>query len=163
MVDRTSRDLLALRLRQYVSGRIINDDLDDTMWEMGDDPGAVAVSEMAWQLYDDTLTHRATGRHHIDHEGRREISRWILFLDSDLEYEWPRYSFIGIDPFILSLITFGIAGLIHHRRWKRFVGAGPFEIWPFMHQEDLDRAIKDPRRLAGTQDSEQDPALKDQP
>lgn len=155
MVDRPSRNLIALRLRQYVSGRVTNDDLDDAMWEIADDRGAVAVSEMAWRLYDDTTKHRATGRHYLSAEARREISRWILFLDTDLEYEWPDYSFVSIDPLFLSFFTFGIAGMVHNRRWRSFSAAGPFEIWPFMRQEDLDDAVRKPRRLNGLQRGEQ--------
>ena len=56
MIHRESRDRLAEALRQYVSGRITNDDLDsvDVDWR---DRGAIAIQCMAWQLYDDMRTH----------------------------------------------------------------------------------------------------------
>lgn len=47
MIDRLSRNLVAIRLRQYVSGRVTNDHLDDAMYEIANDEGTVAVSEMA--------------------------------------------------------------------------------------------------------------------
>ncbi|MGZ4963255.1 MAG: hypothetical protein ACXWJB_13830 [Limisphaerales bacterium] len=52
MIHRASRDKLATALRQYVSGRITNDDLDDidVDWR---DRAAVAVKERSWSLYDD--------------------------------------------------------------------------------------------------------------
>ena len=92
MIHRKSRDDFAQALRQYVSGRISNDDLElvDIDWR---DRGANAVAAMAWQLYDDNYEHRATGKHRICKEDRRAIARWIAFLHSDEEYVWPEYSF----------------------------------------------------------------------
>jgi hypothetical protein len=93
MIDRVSRDALAQALRHYVAGLITNDDLDDVITMRGPDRGVVAVSEMAWTLYDDMVEHRATGEHALDKEGRHEIVRWIAFLYSNEEYSWPEFSF----------------------------------------------------------------------
>jgi hypothetical protein len=92
MVHRASRNKLAEALRQYVSGRITNDDLDDIQVDWRDN-GAVAIKERSWLLYDDTYNHRATGKHALTGPARTEIARWILFLHSDREYTWPQYSF----------------------------------------------------------------------
>ena len=53
MIDRPSRNKLATAIRQYVSGRITNDNLDDIEIDWRDS-GALAVKERAWSLYDDT-------------------------------------------------------------------------------------------------------------
>ena len=69
MICERSRDRLALALRRYVAGRINNDDLDsvEVDWR---DRGAVAVKQMAWNLYDDTNCHYAKGRHAINSDAK---------------------------------------------------------------------------------------------
>ena len=79
MIHRESRDRLAEALRQYVSGRITNDELDDVEIDWRD-RGAIAVKEMAWQLYDDMRTHYVEGDLGKCSEGRRTIARWVIFL-----------------------------------------------------------------------------------
>jgi len=69
MVDRLSRDKLAEALRQYVSGRITNDTLDDIKVDKKDH-GAVAVKEAAWYLYDDLHEHKAMDNFYIDKKDR---------------------------------------------------------------------------------------------
>lgn len=52
MIDRKSRDALAIALRHYCAGLITNDDLDEVLVDWRD-RGAVAVKQMSWQLYSD--------------------------------------------------------------------------------------------------------------
>ena len=148
MVDRTSRDGLAEALRQYVSGRITNDDLAcvEVDWR---DRGAVAVYGMAWGLYDDTYSHRATERHQLDKRARKEIARWIAFLYSNQEYIWPEYSFIQIVNWPLNLLTLGWWERMKRRKWEQFLEAGDFEVWPFCKEEDLKRVLPHPNLLSG--------------
>jgi hypothetical protein len=147
VIHRASRHRLALALRRYAAKRATNDELDrvDVDWR---DRGAVAVKEMAWRLYDDTYTHRASGRHAFSRELRRTVARWVVFLHSDEEYLWPEYSFIQVSPGIGSLITLGWWGRRAARRWQEFTEAGQFECWPFISQEQERSAIAKPRLLA---------------
>lgn len=147
MIHRPSRQHLALALRRYVACRITNDDLDDVEVDWRD-RGAVAVKQMAWQLYDDTSQHYATGRRGVKREQRRCIARWIVFLQSNTEYLWPEYSFMQIQSRLLSWLTFGRSRRREERRWREFLDAGEFEAWPFLRNSDLKNAISKPRFFA---------------
>lgn len=149
MVHRPSRASLALALRRYLSRRITNDQLAcvEVDWR---DRGAVAVAGMAWRLYDDMHTHRANGTHAITGSLRREVARWIVFLQSDQEYVWPDYNFVQAAPGIGSLLTLGWWGRKERRRWQEFTEAGDISVWPFV-SEEVERAAKsNPRFLASS-------------
>jgi hypothetical protein len=148
VIDRASRDRLATALRQYVSGRVTNDDLDDIEVDERD-RGAVAVKERAWCLYDDTYQHKAVGDHYLPRPARDEIGRWILFLHSDLEYMWPHFSFMQIVNWPMDLLTFGWWQKRKNRRFDEFTKAGDFTVWPFVVRKDYDTALGHPRYLSG--------------
>lgn len=142
MVDRSSRDKLTEALRQYVSERITNDTLDDIKVDKRDH-GVVAVKDAAWHLYDDLHEHKAVESFYIDNKGRKEIARWIVFLQSDEEYIWPKMNIIDL---ILSILTFGIYRKRQLNRWKK---VGDLSVWPFGSKNDLKKAIAKPKLLAG--------------
>ena len=148
MIHRESRNRLAEALRHYVAGRITNDDLNDVDVDWRD-RGAVAVYEMAWQLYDDTSQHKSTGRHYLGKDARREISRWIAFLYSNEEYLWPEYSFFQVLNWPLNLLTFGWWEKMKRRKWEQFLQSGDFSVWPFCQKEQLQKVIQRPRLLSG--------------
>ena len=152
MIHRPSRDRLALALRRYAAKRITNDQLAeiDVDWR---DRGAVAVKEMAWRLYDDMHTHKAVGRHALNSTGRRMVARWVMFLHSDLEYVWPEYNFMRAAPGILSAFTLGWWGRREGRRWREFLDAGDFEVWPFIDKESESGARNRPKFLAATSEA----------
>ena len=138
MVDRASRDRLAETLRQYVSGRVTNYALDDLEINSEDD-GVQAIKRAAWFLYDDLHKHKAVGRHHIEKDNRHEISKWIVFLQSDEEYLWPRPSILKI---IGSILTLGF--------YKPYaLEYGEEEAWPFFASESLENALKKPKLFGG--------------
>jgi len=142
MIDRLSRDRLVEALRQYVLGRITNVTLDDI--ELDDsDHGAVAVKQAAWHLYDDLHEHKAVDNFYIDKKERKEIARWIVFLQSDEEYIWSKMSILD---FTFSMLTFGLYRKIQQNRWK---SVGDLSVWPFNSQIDLKKATAKPRLLAG--------------
>lgn len=148
MIHRDSRNRLAKALRQYISGRITNDDLDEVEVDWRD-RGAAAVKEMAWQLYDDLRTHYVEGDLGRGSEGRKTIARWIAFLHSDREYLWPEYSFMQIVNWPLNLLTLGRWEKMKKKRWEQFLEAGDFEVWPFCAREELEAVLPQPKLLAG--------------
>lgn len=149
MIDRKSRDLLAVALRHYVARLITNDDLSEVEVDWRD-RGAVAVREMSWRLYPDLEQHYAKDKHSLTKEGKREIARWIAFLYTDQEYLWPEYSFIQIVNWPMDLLTFGWWERWKKRRWEEFLEAGDFSIWPFCSKAELEEAIRSPRLMAGS-------------
>ena len=149
MINRADRDKLALLLHRYVAGRITNDDLADEAPARSSDPAIRPIYEFAWQLYDDLSTHRAEGRHALMPETRRMVARWVLFLQSDLEYRWPRFSFMQIYNWPLNLLTLGWWERRKSRRLETFQHAGHFKVWPFFTTDEFKRALRNPRFLRG--------------
>jgi hypothetical protein len=148
VIDRPSRDRLAAALRQYVSGRISNDELDEVEVDWRD-RGAVAVKQMAQGLYDDTRHHYVEDSLPRGSDARRTLARWITFLYSASEYLWPQYSFLQIVNWPMSVLTFGWWERMKRRRWERFLEAGDYAVWPFCRRHELEAAAREPRLLGG--------------
>jgi hypothetical protein len=151
-VDRLARQRLSDGLRQLASGRIDSDEFQDNY--VGEavaagDPGVRAVFlQGAWHLYGDYLrAERFSGLRRLPREQRRLIARWILFLDSNLAYEWPLEPiYVGLLLLPANLLTLGAIGRWRLRRWKKF---GEFSVWPFIRWKDYRAALRCPRRLSG--------------
>ena len=111
--------------------------------------GSSAWGYSGWLLYDDLHEHRMTGLHHVPKKGRAEIARWILFLQSDLAYEWPHYNFIHTVRSLLNLFTFGWWDRRRARRIDQVQFAGHWDVWPFFRRADFAAARQEPRLLAG--------------
>lgn len=94
MVDREARDKLAELLRQFASGRVTNHEFEEQWYfpTRSRDKGIAEVEHAIWCLYDDLREHRLTDDERMTPELRRQIATWILFLKTDLEYEWPPLS-----------------------------------------------------------------------
>lgn len=142
MIDRTSRDKLAEALRQYASGRITNYAFDDIDVDKRD-LGAVEVKHAVWHLYDDLYEHKAVNNFYINKNARKEIARWIVFLQSDKEYIWPKMSVIDM---LLSVLTFGFYGKLLQKQWGKM---GDSDAWPFIDKNELNKVISKPKLLAG--------------
>jgi hypothetical protein len=97
MIDRPARDQLSRNLRLLVSGKISNDQFEDGIPETSD-AAIVAFAGMAWLLYSDMYQQRLVGRYAIEPSARREVLRWVLFLDSDYHYCWPKMYLPGLNP-----------------------------------------------------------------
>ncbi|MFK3737447.1 hypothetical protein [Massilia sp. TN1-12] len=144
MIDRHARDKLALALRRYAAKRITNDELEDAVGRISDDRGVTVIQDMAWQLYDDMYRHRADGPHALGKDDRRSVARWILFLQTELEYSWPNYDFrrseTSLNRFLADLFTAGQWSKKKQGDWENFLGAGDFEVWPFLKKADEESA-----------------------
>lgn len=101
----------------------------------------------AWPLYDDLHKHKLTGKWAIPVEGKPIAARYILFLKTDLEYEWPRKTGIKEVPWaFLGLFTLGIASLIRNRI-KTKGERGDKTVWPFYRRSDYEAALEVPPYL----------------
>ena len=107
MIDRASRTSASELLRHLVAGQITNDVFEKRFPRSSD----LAVREMwaaGWMLYDDYRSYRLVGSDRLRPEDRTTIARCVLFLQTELPYEWPRAS--GLVPFVglvLNLLTLG--------------------------------------------------------
>jgi hypothetical protein len=71
--------------------------------------------------------------------GRRHVARWVLFLKSNDDYEWPEVPmWLGLLLLLPNLVTLGLIGRAL-RRWLD--GSGEADVWPFMRRIDLERAV----------------------
>jgi hypothetical protein len=149
MVDRAARDRVAELLRHLVSGRITNFEFEDALPRNSEDRALKAVFwNGSWLLYDDLLEHKLVGAHALRRGGRREVARWVLFLRSDLPYEWPSALWLFRFPgYLVVLATLGIAGILAAGWLKR---AGDRTVWPFIRRSDYEMELSRPTYLAGT-------------
>lgn len=64
---------------------------NDTIFDLKSrDPAIRAIRDQLWLIYDDFREHRHEGRWKLSARQRNIVLRIILFLKSDLEYQWPR-------------------------------------------------------------------------
>ena len=104
MVNREARRTYAELVRQFISGRMTNDEYEEKfkVMELGDKDTAVdRVFNEVWFLYDDFKTHRLTGNYRLNASGHRKIAQVVLFLHGDQEYLWPRDGASGCLLFLL--------------------------------------------------------------
>jgi hypothetical protein len=140
MIDKEARDILAENFRHLIAGQITNDQFEDRLRKSRD----AGVNEVffcgAWPLYDDLHEHKLTGRWAIKKEDWPIAARYILFLKTDLEYEWPTKTGMKELPWtILALVTFGLVGKLRNRcRFAR--SGGDSDVWPFFRTADLEAA-----------------------
>ena len=146
MVDTRARRELALLTRRFLAGRIDNHAFDDRGENLGLNSEDVAVFTIfynIWHLYDDFKTQKVGKEIILDKTARRIMTRWILFLQGDYEFEWSD------EPL--------------RRRWQRFFAArcrwvsppepfsqGDEDFWPFFRRADFECALKKPKLLHGT-------------
>ena len=150
MIDREARKLAALLLRRFAASRLTNDDFESEYPQSKVDPALRAIEERAWALYDDFHTHRLTGRNALTAAGRREVARWVLFLQSDVEYSWPTsYSFMQIYNWPMNLLTLGWWERRKQETFQAFAKSGEFTVWPFRTRTDYEAAVGRPRFLVG--------------
>ncbi len=150
MVDRDARNRLAEALRHLVTGRITNYEFDEAVQIKTDDAAFDAIRRQAWHLYSDLREHTLGGSDAVPKSNKRIIARFILFLQTDLEYQWPRHPFEGL----LGAIARGFSYLISfsrisHRVDNEWKAAGDFDVWPFISRKDYDEALTKPRYLRG--------------
>jgi hypothetical protein len=148
MIDRPARRQLAEAIRALVSGQISNDEFEDRVSVTSQDPAVHEVFESgAWGLYSDTHEYHLKGRYKLARADKSHVARWVLFLQTDLPYEWPRLRGWQQLAYLLgSLATLGIAARVYRSRWRR---RGDFEVWPFIRTADLRAARRNPAYLAG--------------
>lgn len=139
MIDRNSRRALREQLRHLAAGLVTNDAYEDSVPQHSPDRAIRQIHlEGAWYLYDDLRTHRLVGRDALDRQAKREVARWVLFLGTDLEYEWPVLSaplrFAGA---LLSIVTLGLFGWV-----SRKLAGQDAALWPFRRQSDYEAALR---------------------
>ncbi len=147
MIDKPVRKKLAEKLRQFVSGRFTNYQYEDMTPRRSPDRAIWAIQQRVWTVYDDLHEHKLTGKWALTKEGKAIVSRCILFLHSNYEYEWPKHPAENVLGAMLSLFSLG---LIPKFFWnKKWIKSGNSKVWPFINQKSLDKAKRTPKLLNG--------------
>jgi len=150
--DLKARRELAALIRHLVSGVITNDEFEDRLprpLRDSEDAAVVALYEHAWCLYNDTFEHHLIGQWKVSKENRRVIARWILFLHSDLHYEWPAVRITGSVGLWNALRHLFTLGYSTRQAQARFEAAGDYDVWPFFRRADFENAASSPTLLRG--------------
>jgi len=149
MIDRNARDRLAEAIRHLAAGTITNVEFGERALSSSADPAVHAVFLGGpWFLYHDLASYRLKGAHRLSPAVRREAARWILFLKSDLPYEWPvdRRSMVGtLSWVVINLFTFGF---LARGAQRRFAQSGDVAVWPFIRRSDFEGTLTRPPYLA---------------
>ena len=146
VVDTYARKRAAQVLRDFISGKITNDQFSDT-FPISKDAAMGQIFNAVWPYYDDMHEHRLTGTNSLHPVEKREMLRWIVFLDSDLPYVWPERA----NPqFAQTPSRLGwMQRLFKRREDSSFQDAGDVSQWPFAHRADIKHALRNPKRLNG--------------
>lgn len=165
MIDKQRRKNLAFHLRQLSVGVISNDDFEEAVMEDvsdgwlpeqyyrsklrkkgNDDPIIRPMLELCWGLYDDTRNHKLVKSDALAKPALKIVSRCILFLHSDREYEWPYFNTNNpLLRFSLKDLIFSVLSLGHHYRDKReehiiscyeWQKLGDYDVWPFFRKSE---------------------------
>lgn len=134
MIDRTSRNQLAELIRSLATGDITNDQFEDALPVSEDRAIDEVYSNGAWRLYSDLHEHKLKDKYALTKEDIHLISRWILFLKSNYEYEWP---VITTREKLLSLFTCGIWRKRMQAKWGE---TGDINYWPFVNEAQFEAA-----------------------
>jgi hypothetical protein len=141
MIDRHARDIAAEALLEFMEGSISNDEYERRLPRNKDDPALWAVHEQIWLSYSDLKEHTLTGKHALTEEGGAVFERCILFLRSDLEFQWPPPK-IRLGYAILRLLGFG---WLLKRREAEEMSIGDMEVWPFLKKAEYEEAARQAR------------------
>ena len=135
MVDRGSRDVGATVLQDLIDGKITNDEFMKRFnFPKNTDRALRAIFLFAWGQFSDLGAHKLTGRHAPTPERRAFLERCVLFLKTDLEFEWPLPKPSPARG-LLEMIGLG-------RRFRaaeeEYTSKGDFEVWPFFRKADYE-------------------------
>ena len=129
MIDRHSRQIAVKALRDFVDGAISSKEYERRYPQSRDDPALREVYIQVWFLYSDVQTHFLTGKHAPNDENRMFLERCILFLQSDLEFQWPLQK---CRPWCGLLRFFGLRR-VAARGEDEEMPIGDKEVWPFLN------------------------------
>ncbi len=144
MIDREARNKLAEAIRALSSGLISNDEFEDyrSPYSNTDDAIGEIYYKGAWSLYSDMQEYKLKGIHRLKPEEKTYAARLIMFLKTDLPYEWPiSLGKEGITQTLLSILSLGFSQSFYNRKFKTY---GEISVWPFIRVSDYENALKNP-------------------
>ena len=137
-IERDDREHLAAVIRELLNGEVTADEVFARSRRSGD-RGVRELAEQAWLIHQTPADVREDAvKTNLKRETKQDLRRWLLFLESDLEYRWPTLpKWARVAGFIPSVLTFG-AFWWPYRRWYERRGDAAF--WPFLTRADYEKA-----------------------
>jgi hypothetical protein len=135
MIDRQARDTAANVLQAFMDGAISNYKYEDGFPRSKDDPALHAIHVQLWFYYSDVRQHRLIEKHTLSPEARALYERSVLFLKSDLEFQWPPPQ-LKLRYGLLRLLGMGRT---LKRREEKEAAAGEKQFWPFLKRDDYEK------------------------
>lgn len=132
MIDRPARDAAATALRRFMEGAISNREFARLYPARSEDPAIRAIDVHIWFCYSDLTEYALSGKHALSDDSRVLFERCISFLETDLEYRWPRTEF-KLRYGILRLL--GFARYLE-RREAADMPMGDRRVWPFLTDDE---------------------------
>ena len=149
MIDREFRDQAAWALRRFIDCEIDNIDFENELphkplfgKKRVADPALRAIEDYVWHWYDDLSVHKLDGLHKLDDEERALGERCVLFLKSDIEYEWRNFRFVPGDLFSMELAS--QLPLDQQLAMNLNQPEGDVSVWPFFRRADYELARNAP-------------------
>ncbi|MGE8377030.1 MAG: hypothetical protein ACN6PN_01725, partial [Sphingobacterium sp.] len=169
MVDLARRKVLAYHLRHLTIGLISNDEFEEEILDnvsfgylpehyysskqaKFDDPIIRPMLELSWCLYSDLENHKLSGKYQFSDKELKDIARFILFLNSDFEYEWSYFDHINpLLRFSFKDLLFTALSLGQHykvklnerkEQFEEFKRSGDYELWPFISKEQYEQQLR---------------------
>ena len=134
MIDRSARNKLAELLRSLAAGLITNDEFEDSIPESTDRAITEIFSNGGWLLYSDLKEYKLKEKCQLEAVVKKEVAKWVLFLKSNDEYNWP---YVPLIERALHTLTFGLFGASYAEAWAI---AGDVDVWPFLKAEHFSKA-----------------------
>lgn len=128
-VDTPARQQAANLLRNFLAGSISNTELDHGFPQRSMDPVIHAIYRRTFGFQDDIQEFHATGRFAVEGPTRELLDRCVLFLQTELAYEWS-----------LPLVDAVLGAVALLTKWPR--PRGDRSVWPFFRKEDLASAAE---------------------
>jgi hypothetical protein len=89
MVDVRSRASAAKLIREFIEGRITNDEFDEQYPHRSSDPALQNIWRYLWLFWDDRQSHTLQGEHGLSPAQRALWERCVTFLQTGVEYAGP--------------------------------------------------------------------------
>jgi len=123
MVDRDARNEATRVIREFADGEVSNEQYEKQYPKSDSDPALSEIFLQIWFLYSDMTEHKLAGKYALGAEQSAFVERCILFLTSDLEFEWP--------PQMLHLRRTFLRYLALEK--TETTASGNETVWPFFH------------------------------
>lgn len=139
MVDREKRRVAADLIERLLAGTITTDDFDAGFPRDNDDPALAAIYERLWFHWDDRRPTVLAGKQALNDPTRTLFERCRDFLNSDLEYEWPRKIHRAAFSRLL-MRSLGLRRVVERQEReaeKQIRAFGDYDAWPFLRAQDI--------------------------